>query len=161
MSDKTIADHTSGKSLPNPEPTIYDYDPITVHERTAYLAGQIPKLEGNVIAYTGLVGDGITLEEAKEAGRLCAKQVFAWLNHSAGGLENVERVLQLNCYVAHADGFDQNSDIADVVSGLFIETFGDLGRHSRSVIGVRSLPRHSPVLIDLVVALRQPVTSIS
>jgi enamine deaminase RidA (YjgF/YER057c/UK114 family) len=152
-------DNTLRQSLPNPEPTIYAYDPITVHDRTAYLAGQIPKLEGNVMAYTGLVGAAVSLEEAKQAGRICAQQALAWLNHSAGGLENVDRVLQLNCYVAHADGFDQSSDIADVVSGLLMETFGDAGRHSRSVIGARSLPRHSPVLIDLVVALRTPVVS--
>ncbi|NKB19237.1 MAG: RidA family protein [Alphaproteobacteria bacterium] len=158
MSDSANTSNVLGHSLPNPEPTIYAYDPITVHERTAYLAGQIPKLDGNVMAYTGLVGDTISLDEAKDAGRLCAQQALAWLNHSAGGLENIERILQLNCYVAHADGFEQNSDIADVVSGVFMDTFGDAGRHSRSVIGARSLPRHSPVLIDVVVALRNPVT---
>jgi enamine deaminase RidA (YjgF/YER057c/UK114 family) len=157
MSESATTDNALGQSLPNPEPTIYAYDPITVHDRTAYLAGQIPKLDGNVMVYTGLVGDAVSLEEAKHAGRICAQQALAWLNHSAGGLDNVERVLQLNCYVAHADGFDHNSDIADVVSGVLMDTFGEAGRHSRSVIGARSLPRQSPVLIDLVVALRNPV----
>ena len=144
------------QALPDPEPTVYDYDPITVYDRTAYLAGQIPKRDGGM-AYAGLVGDGVSFDEAKQAARLCAQQALAWLNHSAGGLDNVERMLQLNCFVAHADGFEQISNIADVVSGVFIETFGDAGRHSRSVIGVRSLPRNSPVLIDAIAALRQPV----
>ena len=146
----------SVQALPDPEPTIYDYDPITVHERTAYLAGQIPKRDG-AMAYTGLVGQAVSLDEAKEAGRLCAEQALAWLNHKAGGLDNVERILQLNCFVAHADGFEQISDIADVVSGRLIGAFGDMGRHSRSVIGARSLPRNSPVLIDVIAALRHPV----
>lgn len=154
----TDNDRQSPGALPAPEPTVYDYDPITVHERTAYLAGQIPKRDGGM-AYTGLVGDGVTFDEAKEAGRICARQALAWLNHSAGGLDNVERMLQMTCYVAHADGFEQISNIADEVSGVFIETFGSAGRLSRSVIGARSLPRNSPVLIDLVVALLQPVGS--
>ena len=143
-------------SLPPPETTAYAYDPITVHERTAYLAGQIPKHGGGLVC-TGLVGREVSVDQAKEAARICALQALAWLNHSAGGLGNVERILQLNCFVAHADGFDGISDIADVASGVFIEAFGEAGRHPRSVIGARSLPRNSPVLINLVAALRAPV----
>ena len=109
------------------------------------------------MAFTGLVGDGVSLADAKQAARICAEQALAWLNRSAGGLDNVERVLRLNCYVAHADGFERISDIADAASGLLMETFGEAGRHSRSVIGMRSLPRNSPVLIDVTIALRQPV----
>lgn len=150
------ADPGSARALPEPEPTVYDYDPITVHDRTAYLAGQIPKRDGGM-AFTGLAGQEVSLDEAQQAGRICAEQALAWLNHSAGGLENVERILQLNCFVAHADGFEQISNIADAVSAVFIETFGDAGRHSRSVIGVRSLPRNSPVLIDVIAALRRSV----
>ena len=144
------------RPLPPPEPTVYDYDPITVHERTAYLAGQIPKRDGGM-AFTGRVGDGVSFNQAKQAARICAEQALAWLDRSAGGLDNVERILQLNCFVAHAEGFEFISDIADAASGVLIEAFGDAGRHSRSVIGVRSLPRNSPVLIDLTAALRQPV----
>ena len=158
MTENKAAPLAAGEAsaLPQPEPTVYDYDPITVHGRTAYLAGQIPKRDGGM-AFTGLVGDGVSFDEAKQAAQICAEQALAWLNHSAGGLDNVERILQLNCFVAHADGFDAISNIADVASGVLIQAFGDAGRHSRSVIGVRSLPRNSPVLIDVTAALRRPV----
>lgn len=143
-------------SLPEPEPTVFDYNPITVHNRIAYLAGQIPKRHGRV-AYCGLVGEAVSFEEAKQAARICAEQTLAWLNQSAGGLDNVEQILRLKCFVAHADGFALISDIADAASALLIETFGDAGRHSRSVIGVRSLPRNAPVMIETTAALhRQP-----
>lgn len=143
-------------ALPEPETTIYNYDPVTVHGRIAYLAGQIPKQNG-ALAYCGLVGGDVPLEDAKKAARICAEQALAWVNKSAGGLANVERVLRIDCFVAHADGFLQISDIADAASNLLIEYLGDAGRHSRSVIGVKSLPRNAPVLIEVTMALRHEV----
>lgn len=150
----SLADYAG--TLPKPEPTVFDYDPITVHGKMAYLAGQIPKRDGGIV-YCGLAGEAVSLDQAKAAARLCTEQALAWLNHSAGGLDNVERILRLKCFVAHADGFTQISDIADVASGLLGEVFGAAGRHSRAVLGVKSLPRNSPVLIEMTVALRQPV----
>jgi hypothetical protein len=46
------------------------------------------------------------------------------------------------------------SEIIDAASDLFIAAFGEAGRHPRSVLGVVELPRFSPVMIDLTVALR-------
>lgn len=142
--------------LPEPETTVFNYDPITVHGRTAYLAGQIPKQNGK-LAYSGVVGETVSLDEAKQAACICAEQALAWLNESAGGLSNVERILSLKCFVSHADGFSQISEIADAASDLLRDVFGESGRHSRSVIGVKSLPRNSPVLIELTAALNEPV----
>ena len=146
----------TASDLPAPEGTLYKYDPVTVHERVAYLAGQIPKQNGE-LAYSGSVGGEVTLEEAKHAARICAEQALAWAHASAGGLANIERVLRMDCFVAHADGFTQMSDIADAASGRLIEYLGEAGRHSRSVIGVKSLPRTAPVLIEVTMALRQGV----
>ena len=144
-------------ALPAPETTVFNYDPITVHGRTAYLAGQIPKRDGS-LAYCGLVGDSLSIEDAKKASRICAQQALAWVHKCAGGLDNVERVLRIDCFVAHADGFAQISDIADSASSLLIEYLGEAGRHSRSVIGVKSLPRNAPVLIEMTMALRKEIS---
>ncbi|WP_282608995.1 RidA family protein [Pelagibius sp. Alg239-R121] len=142
------------RSLPNPEPTIFAYDPVTVHERTAYVAGQIPKRNGG-LAYSGLVGSEVSLSDAKCASRICAEQTLAWLNQSAGGLENIKRLLRLNCFVAHTAGFMEISEVADAASLYLQDVLGEKGRHSRSVIGARSLPRNAPVLIEVTAALRR------
>ena len=141
------------KALPAPEGTVFNYDPITVHGRTAYLAGQISKRDG-AMAYQGLVGGGVSLEDARSAARICVEQGLAWVHDRAGGLENVERVLRIDCFVAHGDGFSQISNVADAASDLLVDYFGEKGRHSRSVIGVKSLPRNAPVLIEMTLALR-------
>ncbi len=100
----------------------------------------------------------MSLDDAKRAARICMEQALAWLNRSAGGLENIERMLRLEFFVAHSDGFTGISEIADAASIYLIEALGDIGRHSRSVIGVRTLPRNSPVLIEVTAALQRQVT---
>ena len=144
------------RSLPDPEPTVFAYDPVTVHERIAYVAGQIPKCNGG-LAYCGLVGSEVSLFDAKRASRVCAEQTLAWLNRSAGGLENIERLLRLKCFVAHTAGFSEISEVADAASLYLLEVLGEKGRHSRSVIGARSLPRNAPVLIEVTAALLRPL----
>lgn len=141
-----------GSTLPAPETTIYDYVPIKVHDRIAYLAGQIPKLDGSLVA-VGRAGREVSLEQAVAASRVCVEQALAWIDAKAGGIENVEQVLRMDCYVAADDDFTQISDIADAASGLLIGLYGEAGRHPRSVIGVAQLPRRVPVLLELTVAL--------
>ncbi|MEP3245663.1 MAG: RidA family protein [Sneathiella sp.] len=154
--DETIRLAQLARSLPKPEPTKFAYIPVALHEKTAYLAGQIPKHDG-ALAHCGLVGDQISIEEAKSAACICAEQALSWFNHQAGGLENMSRILRLTYFIAHSDGFEGISEVADAASEYLVEVLGEIGNHSRSVIGVRSLPRNAPVLIEMTVALRQPI----
>jgi len=144
------------RRLPAPEGTKYPYDLVAVDDRTAYLAGQIPKRDGQ-LAVEGRVGREVGLKEATKAACVCAEQALAWLNHSGGGLENLRRILRLTCYVAHDDGFVDISAVADGASNYLIETLGDRGRHTRSVVGVRSLPRNAPVLVEVTASLLSPI----
>jgi enamine deaminase RidA (YjgF/YER057c/UK114 family) len=143
------------RTLPQPEGTKYPYELVRIEGCTAYLAGQIPKRDGQ-LAYVGRVGAEVTAREATSAARICAEQALAWLNHSAGGLGNLGRILRLTCYVAHDDSFQDISAVADGASIYLIETLGDAGRHARSVVGVKSLPRNAPVLVELTASLLAP-----
>ena len=152
--DDTLGDIVA--SLPAPEGTRYPYELVVIEGTIAFVAGQIPKRDG-ALAFVGPVGQALTVDAAHDAARICAQQVLAWLNQSAGGLENLGRILRMTCYVAHDDSFHDISAVADGASNYLIRTLGDQGRHARSVIGVRSLPRHAPVLLDVTAALRRPM----
>jgi enamine deaminase RidA (YjgF/YER057c/UK114 family) len=144
-----------GHVLPAPVGTRFSYLPVQVHGATAYVAGIIPKLPGDVMLRTGIPGVDLTLADARECARLCSLQALAWIRDAAGGLGRVERILRLNGYVqVGATRFGQMSEIIDAASELLIAAFGEDGRHPRSVLGVAELPRFSPVMIDLTVALR-------
>ncbi len=142
--------------LPKPEGTKYPYELVTVEGQTAYLAGQIPKRNGR-LAIEGRVGREVSLGDAAAASRICAEQALAWLNKSAGGLGNVKRILRMTCYVAHDDDFEDISAVADGASNYLIDMLGDQGRHARSVIGVKRLPRNAPVLVEVTASLLAPL----
>lgn len=144
----------AGAALPTPETTVYDYVIVKVHDRIAYLAGQIPKRDGGLTA-VGRAGAEVSLDEAKAAARVCVEQALAWVDKQAGGIENVAEILRMDCYVAAAEGFTRISDIADAASGLLVAVYGESGRHPRSVIGVSQLPRRVPVLLELTMALHK------
>ncbi len=144
----------AGIALPEPHPTEFAYVPLAIHERTAFLAGQIPKTGSGRITVAGRVGGEVSLAEAQAAARVAAQQGLAWLDALAGGLDNVARVLRMDCFVAVAEGFQEMSRVADTASGLLETAFGAAGRHPRSVIGVSRLPRNAPLLLELTVALR-------
>lgn len=144
----------AGITIPRPELTRFDYLPVAFHDRIAYLAGQIPKV-GNDVLHAGRVGETVSYEQAREAAEVATGQALAWVERTCGGLENVERVLRMDFFIAVADDFERMSEVADAASGLLGTVFGESGRHPRSVIGVSRLPRNSSVLIELTFALRQ------
>jgi enamine deaminase RidA (YjgF/YER057c/UK114 family) len=65
----------------------------------------------------------------------------------------VQRVLTVTGFVASAPGFHQQPAVVDGASAVLFDVFGDAGRHTRSAIGVASLPRGGAVEIEVIVAV--------
>jgi enamine deaminase RidA (YjgF/YER057c/UK114 family) len=144
-----------GLALPAPATPGGSYDPVVVRDGFAFVSGQVAKLDGEMVA-TGAVGSDVDLETARACARACAVNVLAALAPIAGGpdLPLLDRVVKLGVFVASAPGFHDQPAVADGASDLLVEVLGDAGRHSRVAIGVAALPRHSPVEIDAIIALR-------
>jgi len=141
-----------GLTLPSPATPAFQYVPVTVHAGVAYVSGQLPK-EGQEVRITGKVGDGIDLETAQRAARICILQGLSCLKAAIGNLDAVERVLKVTGFVASAPGFVQQPQVIDAASNLLVEVFGERGRHARTAVGVAVLPRNAPVEIEMVVAV--------
>lgn len=146
-----------GHELPAPTGTQFDYLPASRHGRTVYVAGQIPKVaERRLLAY-GILGKEVDQDLAIRSTQLCVLHALAWVRSLVGSLdENVERILRVNFFFqVPEETFGSMSEIADAGSRLLVAALGEeRGRHPRSVIGVRELPRNAPVLIDMDVAVR-------
>ena len=145
-----------GYVLPNPTGTVFDYLPVSQHAQTVYVAGQIPKLtEDSLLAY-GALGTAVTEDIAIQATELCVLHALAWTKSLIGNLDrNLERILRVNFFFqVPEEPYGQMSTIADAGSRLLVNALGPRGRHPRSVIGVRELPRNTPVLINMDVAVR-------
>jgi enamine deaminase RidA (YjgF/YER057c/UK114 family) len=115
-----------------------------------YVSGQVALRDGKLVA-TGLVGDQVSLELAQECGRQCAINILKSLKIDLGTINNIKQVARISVYVASADNFTDQHLVAHGASQLFLEVYGpDRGSHSRTAIGVKSLPLNSPVEVDAI-----------
>jgi enamine deaminase RidA (YjgF/YER057c/UK114 family) len=109
-----------------------------------FLAGQ------GADGFTGRVGADMSVEEARAAARTCALNLLAQTRDAIGSLDRVARIVKLLGFVACTDDFTETPEVLDGASDLLAELFGDWGRHARSAIGVRALPRGFAVEIEMV-----------
>jgi enamine deaminase RidA (YjgF/YER057c/UK114 family) len=141
----------AGLALPASSPALASYQPAIRAGSLVMTAGQLPLLDGALIA-TGLVGQEVDVDTA----RACAQQ--ATLNalsavRSIVGLSEVAGAVRLVGYVACSSDFTEQPQVLNAASDLLMAAFGESGRHVRSAVGVVSLPLGSPVEIELVVSL--------
>lgn len=139
--------------LPEPATPVFAYVPVTIWHDVAYVSGQLPKVDNEVLA-TGKVPQEVSMEQAQECARICVLQCLACLKQALGDLSKVERILKVTGFVNSSPGFDAQPKVIDAASNLLGQIFGEQGRHARSAVGVAELPRRSPVEIEFVVALK-------
>ena len=126
-----------------------NYLPARTVGSMVYLAGVISMLDGDVI--TGTVGAGRTLEDGYTAARACALTHLAVLKRHLGSLDSVKAIVTVNGYVNAIPGFADSPKVINGASDLFVELFGDAGRHVRAAIGVSALPRNALVELQMTV----------
>jgi enamine deaminase RidA (YjgF/YER057c/UK114 family) len=144
-----------GIELPGPHPPQDPLDAVVVHGGRARTSGQLPRDVEHRLAFPGVVGATVTVEEAYQAARLCALNALSVLRAELGTLDRIERVLTVLGFVASAPGFSEQPAVVDGASHVLHEVFGHAGRHTRSAVGVAALPRGGAVEIEVEVALRK------
>ncbi len=135
-------------TIPEAAAPLGNYVGYTVSGNTVYVSGQLP-LQDGAVAVTGKVGADVTVEQGYEAGRICAINLIAQLRAACGGdLNRVVKVLRLGGFVNVAPDFVDAPRCINGASDLFVELFGDKGRHARFAVGVATLPAGAAVEID-------------
>jgi enamine deaminase RidA (YjgF/YER057c/UK114 family) len=142
-----------GLTLPPAAQPSFNYVPVVVEGGLAFVSGQLPKTGGEV-RVKGRLGERVTVEQGREAARICAVQALACLAEALGTLDNVARIVRLSGFVASAPDFFEQAAIVDAASELMVAIFGEAGRHARSAIGVAALPRNAPVELEVIAAIR-------
>jgi enamine deaminase RidA (YjgF/YER057c/UK114 family) len=100
--------------------------------------------------FTGRLGADMSVEDGRAAARACALNLLAQARDALGSLDRVARVVKLLGFVACTDEFTDEPAVIDGASDLLGELFGEHGRHARSAIGVRALPRGFAVEVEMV-----------
>ena len=100
-----------------------------------FLAGKGPA--GSV---AGIVGKDITVEQAYGHARTTGLNLMAVMKDELGSLDRVKRIVKVLGMVNAVPGFTDQPKVINGCSDLFVEVFGERGRHARAAVGLGSLP---------------------
>jgi enamine deaminase RidA (YjgF/YER057c/UK114 family) len=139
-----------GLTLPPVTAPAAAYVPAVRAAGFVYVSGQLPIVDGKLAA-TGKVGAAVSAPDAAGMARTCALNALAAAASAAGGLGSIRRIVKVVGFVASAPGFTGQPQVVNGASELFIEVFGEDGRHARSAVGVAELPLDAPVEVELIV----------
>lgn len=119
-----------------------------------FVGGNVGRIDGQPLKYSGKVGDTVTLEQAYEMARNCALNHLAIIKAALGSLERVERIVKVIGYVNVAPGFTDMPRVVNGESDLLVQLWGERGEHTRAAVGVASLSRDAPVETEIIVQIR-------
>ncbi len=138
-----------GIVLPAVPKPMANYVPSVQVNDLLYLSGQGPRLGSGEFAH-GKVGTDVTTEEAYQHARMVGIQLLAAAKDALGDLGRVRRIVKLLGMVNAAPEFKQHPQVINGCSDLFVEVFGEQGRHARSAVGMGSLPNNITVEIEAI-----------
>jgi len=128
---------------------------VRVYDGMAYLSGHAPQNDdGSIADPFGKVGEEVTVEQGYEAAKKVALGMLGSLKRELGDLDRVAAWIRVFGMVNCGTDFDQHPVVINGFSDLILELYGEKrGIHSRSAVGMSSLPFNIPVEIEAVVAI--------
>lgn len=139
-----------GIELPPAVTPVANYVPAVRTGNLIFLSGHGPfKEDGSLI--TGKVGADLTVEQGYETARRVAIGLLGSLKAVIGDLDRVNRVVKLLGLVNCTPEFTDQPKVINGASDIFVEVFGDKGKHARSAVGTNALPLNIAVEIEMIV----------
>jgi len=80
---------------------------------------------------------------------------LAVLKRELGSLDKIAEVVSVNGYVNAAPGFPDSPAVINGASDLFVQLFGEAGRHVRAAVGLNALPRNALVELQMTVRVKE------
>ena len=138
-----------GLELPEIPKPMANYMPAVRTGDLLFLSGHGP--QQNIPK--GKVGKELTPEEGYEAAKSTALCLMSTIKNTIGDLDKVKRVVKLVGFVNCSEDFLDQPKVVNGASDLFVEVFGDKGKHARAAVGMYQLPGGIPVEIEVVVEI--------
>lgn len=137
-----------GIELPVPSTPGADYVQFVRTGNLLFLTGQLSQWNGER-RFIGKLGREFGIAEGQQAARLCALNLIAHLKVALeGDLDRVVRCVRISGYVNSMPDFVAQSQVLNGASDLFVEVFGEAGRHTRMAVGVSALPYDVAVEVE-------------
>jgi enamine deaminase RidA (YjgF/YER057c/UK114 family) len=139
--------------IPQMGPPAGNYLPAVINGNTVQTSGALCMVDGK-LAYVGHLGKELSVDQGYQAARICGLNVLSMIEAVIGDLDRIEQFLLVQGFVNAVDGFADSPLVINGASDLFVELFGDRGRHARAAVGVNALPRCAAVEVMASVRIR-------
>lgn len=139
-----------GIELKAPPSPIANYVNAVRTGNLLYLAGKGP---GPI---KGRLGENMSVEDGYKAARLTGISLIQVMKAELGDLDRVTRIVKVLGMVNCTPEFGDQPKVINGCSDLFVEVFGDRGKHARSAVGMGGLPNQIPVEVEVIVEVADP-----
>ncbi len=102
-------------------------------------------------AYYGKLGKDVSVEEGRKAAAAAILNRLAVIEGELGGFDALRRVVAVNGFVNCTPDFTDQAKVLNGASDLLVELLGPEAAHTRSAVGVPSLPLGVAVEINMIV----------
>ncbi|MEM8807920.1 MAG: RidA family protein [Cyanobacteria bacterium P01_G01_bin.38] len=134
--------------LPEPSQPGANYVPYLSTGNLLFLTGQLCHWNGER-RFVGKLGIEFDVRAGQQAARICGLNLISQLRVALdGNLDRVVQTVRLAGYVNSASDFYGQSQVMDGASNLFVDVFGEAGRHTRLAVGVSALPYNVAVEVE-------------
>lgn len=132
----------SGISLP--------FQFVQIDRQRVLFSGHGPlNSDGSIARPLGKVGSDLTVAEGYEAARKTALAVLGSLQRAIGDLDRIRAWRRIFGMVNSSPDFESHPSVINGFSQLILELWGnEQGKHTRSAVGMGSLPFGMPVEVE-------------
>lgn len=139
-----------GIDLPAPFPPAGEYVNAVRTGDLLILGGHVPFSPPETIVL-GKLGADLDVEDGRRAARYAALSALATIRSMLGTLDAVKQIVLVRGVVNAAPDFIGHTQVIDVASEVFVDVFGEAGRHARLAVGMSSLPANIALEIEVTV----------
>jgi enamine deaminase RidA (YjgF/YER057c/UK114 family) len=140
-----------GLTLPDAPAPVANYVPFHMTGNLLFISGQISRAtDGSIM--TGKLGRGVDVATGRAAAKLCALNILAQAGAALGSLDRISQVVKLTGFVNAVPEFTEHPQVVNGASDCLVDVLGDKGRHTRSAVGVGSLPLDAAVEVEAIIA---------
>src|SRR5450432_641091 len=135
-----------GITLPETPQPVANYVTAVQAGHLLFVSGHTSTKTGRVV--TGKLGASVTVEAGYAAAKSVAIDIIATIKAHVGDLNKITRVVKLTGMIASTADFIDQPKVMNGASDLFVEVFGERGKHARAAVGMVSLPGDAAVEIE-------------
>ena len=138
-----------GFSLPKNIKVAGSYVPFLKEGKFLFISGQLP-IKNNELLFLGKINNK-NKDYGYKAAQLCALNILGLINIAVkGNFSKIKRCIRINGFVNCEKNFTEQPLIINGASDLIKKILKKKGLHTRTAIGVNSLPLNASVEIDAI-----------